>query len=145
MIPAFRKSGLLPVGIHDATWDEVVNRLGFNEHRFKQLLIVRHVLNILITYGCTEACIAGSFVTNKELPDDVDVCYDNTYMNRRKMNIDYPEFNDIRYGIEVQQKKYNSEYYAYNDDDSYFLNFFQSDGLDNPMGIVKLTFNGKPL
>ncbi len=138
MIPILKTSGLLPTGIHPATWDELVEKFGLNDHRLKLLKGLKKGLNLLHQYGCTEACIDGSFVTSKPFPNDVDVCYDNIYMNWKKFIKEQPEFNDIKNGSKTQKEKYQSEFYAYNAFEDSILQFFQFDKDHNLKGIVKL-------
>ena len=141
MIPNLKKSGLLPTGIHLAKWNELVEKFGFNDHRLKLLEGLKEGLNLLHQYGCTEACIDGSFVTNKPFPNDVDVCYDNTHMNWKKFIKEQPEFNDVKNGSRIQKEKYQSDFYAYNAFEDSILQFFQFDRDHNPKGIVKLNLN----
>lgn len=138
MLPNLKKSGLLPVGIHLATWNELVEKFGFNEHRLKLLEGLKKGLNLLRQYGCRDACIDGSFVTNKRFPNDVDVCYDNTHMNWKKFIKQQPEFNDVKNGSKIQKEKYQSEFYAINAFEDDILQYFQFDKDHNPKGIVKL-------
>ena len=141
MLANLKKSGLLPTGTHPATWDELLERFGFNEHRQKLLEGLSKGLNLLRQYGCTEVCIDGSFVTNKPFPNDVDVCYDNTHMNWKKFIKDHPEFNDVKNGSRIQKEKYQSEFYAYNAFEDSILQYLQFDREHNPKGIVKLNLN----
>lgn len=141
MLPNLKKSGLLPVGIYPTTWSELIEKFGINEHRLKLLEGLKKGLNLLQQYGCTEACVDGSFVTNKPFPNDVDVCYDNTRMNWKKFIKDHPEFNDVKNGSKIQKEKYQSEFYPYNAFEDSILQFFQFDRDHNPKGIVKLILN----
>ena len=127
MLPILNKSGLLPTGIHLATWNELVEKFGFNEPRLKLLDGLKKGLNLLWKYECTEVCIDGSFVTNKPYPNDVDVCYDNTHMNWRRFIKEQPEFNDLKNGSKIQKEKYQSEFYAYNAFEDSILHYFQYD------------------
>ena len=138
MLPNLKKSGLLPVGIYPAKWNELVERFGFNEHRLKLLDELKKGLNLLQQYGCTEVCIDGSFVTAKPFPNDIDVAYDNTRMNWKKFIKEQPEFNDNKNGNKIQKEKYQSEFYAYNAFEDSILQFFQFDRDGNSKGIVKL-------
>jgi hypothetical protein len=139
LIPALGKSGLLPPGMHYATWNELIKMFGVNRHRLKLLDGLKKGLNILIEYGCKEFCINGSFVTVKPLPADIDVCYDNTPMNWKKFIQDHPEFIDINNGASTQKQKYYSEFYAYNAFEDAALIRFQFDRDGSAKGIVKLT------
>lgn len=72
-IPHFNQHGLLPSGIHTASWQEVSQDLGFSPRR--QELIERglkFVCGELRTFGVTEVCLDGSFVTCKPSPADID-------------------------------------------------------------------------
>lgn len=143
MVPNLKKSGLLPIGIHSATWEELNEKFGFNEHRQQLLVSLKKGLQLLRKYGCNEACIDGSFVTSKPFPNDVDVCYDNTHMNWTKFIKDNPEFNDVKNGSKIQKEKYQSEFYAYNAFEDSILQFFQLDRNNNPKGIVKIVLTDR--
>lgn len=131
----------MPTGIHLATWDILVERFGFNKHRLKLLDGLKKGLRVFYEFGCTEACIDGSFVTSKPFPNDVDVCYDNTCMSWKKFIKEHPEFNDVKNGSKIQKEKYQSEFYAYNAFEDSIFQFFQLDRDHNPKGIVKLILN----
>lgn len=70
-IPPFTDSGNLPEGIHDATWDEIVERFGTNERRRELLEGLRQALDSLQAAGCRRAYIDGSFVTDYFQQDKV--------------------------------------------------------------------------
>ncbi len=77
MIPPFEQaSGNLPLGIHEATWDELVARFGYNQHRQALLAGLKVALQALGTAGCRRVYIDGSFVSAKELPGDFDGCWE---------------------------------------------------------------------
>ncbi len=139
MLINLKKTGFLPAGIHPATWKELNDQFGFNEQRRMLLNGLQKGLQLLKKYGCIEVYVDGSFVTTKPIPNDIDVCYDNSYMNWKKFIKDNPEFNDVKQGSKVQKEKYQSEFYAYNAFDDYIVQFFQFDRDNNPKGIVKLS------
>jgi hypothetical protein len=143
MLIGLNKSGLLPIGIHTATWEELIEKFGFNEHRQRLLAGLKIGLVLLQKYGCTEVCIDGSFTTAKPFPNDVDVCYDNTNINWKKFIKDHPEFNDVKNGSKIQKEKYQSEFYAYNAFEDSILQFFQFDRNNNPKGIVKISLTNR--
>lgn len=138
MIPTLKKSGLLSTGAHTATWEELIEKFGTNPHRLRLLEGLKKGLNLLRRYGCKEVYIDGSFVTAKTLPNDIDVCYDNTPMNWKRFIKEQPEFNDIKNGSKIQKAKYLSEFYACNAFEDDILRFFQLSRDGEPKGIVKL-------
>ena len=83
MIPAFEtERGVggcyqLPLGIHVATWAELVERFGNNERRREILASLLRALQALKAAGCRRVYVDGSFVTSKEGPGDFDGCWDH--------------------------------------------------------------------
>jgi len=76
-IPSFDSNGLLPKGIHNCTVNEIEERLTWNLHRtelfskFKQCLI-----NEIGPRFPNPVFFDGSYVTDKEYPEDIDVVLD---------------------------------------------------------------------
>lgn len=138
MLPAFKKSGLLPEGMHRCNWEEFLNVFAFNEHRRQLSEGLRRGLEVLYKQRCRLAYINGSFITTKLFPNDVDVAFDNTNMDWKSFKMNYPEFFDIKNGDSIQKEKYNSHFFACNPHETYFIDFFQFDRNGNPKGIVKL-------
>ncbi len=73
MIPDFREDGYLPEGLHLATFDEVADRFGTGSHRRAYLLQrLRKWVALAHSTGAKRLLIAGSFVTSKTDPNDID-------------------------------------------------------------------------
>lgn len=75
MIPSFDEHGLLPAGVHQATWAETVDRYGHNPHRRLLLQGLFRALFALRIAGCSAVYLDGSFVTSKAIPADYDLCW----------------------------------------------------------------------
>lgn len=75
MLPPFTKDGLLPAGIHKATWSEVAKRFGSTAPRRKLLDGLKDALKSLRASGCQRVYLDGSFVTAKPQPNDFDGCW----------------------------------------------------------------------
>jgi len=75
MIPKFEKGGNLPKGVHKATLDEVREIFGASSARRKWLIRnLEKIIDLAKTTGRLERVIVwGSFVSNKELPQDIDL------------------------------------------------------------------------
>jgi hypothetical protein len=73
-IPPFEDSGNLPEGIHETTWEEVVDRYGTTDRRRELLDGLQQALESLRAAGCRRLYIDGSFVTAKDEPADFDAC-----------------------------------------------------------------------
>lgn len=76
MIPRFDDHGRLPLGEHTATWEEIVERFGWNPHRRRLLDGLSDGLQALAAAGCRQVWLDGSFVTSKDEPADFDACWD---------------------------------------------------------------------
>lgn len=76
-IPSFEPTGLLPTGIHECSLDDIGKQFTWNEHRsglFNRFL--RFLEGELKPQFPFPIFFDGSFVTDKELPDDTDVVLD---------------------------------------------------------------------
>jgi len=69
-------SGLLAAGVHEATWEEIVERFGWTERRRRQLDGLAEIIDMLSEAGCHRVWLNGSFVTAKDEPGDFDACWD---------------------------------------------------------------------
>ena len=75
-IATFEATGNLPIGIHLATWQEVQETFAFNPRRQELLSGLKRACEPLKQAGCPRIYIGGSFVTNKEFPEDFDFCWE---------------------------------------------------------------------
>ncbi len=128
----------MPTGVNLATFEEFKTKFVFNEHRQGLLQGLEQGLRVLYGYGCKEVCIGGSFVTNKKLPGDVDVCYENSHMNWNGLKKAHPEFFDMKNDNKMQKALYKSEFFPYNSYEDAWYEFFQKDRDGNRKGMVKL-------
>ena len=128
MLPPFNERGNLPSGIYEVSWNEFCDRFGFNSHRKKILVGLEMALKLLAQANCQRVYIGGSFVTNKNYPNDFDGCYDD-------MNIDDNVLDPI-FDEELieQQKIFGGELLA----NPFFQGFLQTDRDGNPRGIIAL-------
>ena len=73
MIPELRKDGYLPDGVHLAEFEELALRFGTGSVRRGRLLErVRRWVALARVIGAKRLFVAGSFVTAKHEPEDVD-------------------------------------------------------------------------
>lgn len=140
MIPPFSDSGNLPRGIHDATWDEIVERFGTNERRRELLDGLRRALDNLRAAGCRRAYLDGSFATAKEEPEDFDACWEANGVDIGRLDPALLTFANRR---AAQKERFRGELFpadwAADPHGTRFLDFFQRDKLGGePKGIVAL-------
>jgi hypothetical protein len=75
MIPDFR-DGRLPPGVHNATLKEIRDKLGWGQRRKNLIDGLELAFGLMRNCGIKRVYIDGSFVTDKDRPDDIDGCYD---------------------------------------------------------------------
>jgi hypothetical protein len=140
LIPEFNAYGLLPQGVHPATLEEVLERFGGNERRDQLLTGLVEALRLLRAAGCCRVYINGSFVTSKERPNDIDVCWDVDGVDADALD---PMFFDFDDGRAAQKARFGAEFFPAQVPEGLtgrtFLDFFQVDKqTGEPKGIIEL-------
>ncbi len=140
LIPRFDSEGLLPKGIHAATWEEVTERFGANERRRQLLAGLHEAVGLLRSAGCKRVYIDGSFVTSKKQPNDIDVCWDIGGVDPGALDPVFLDFGDER---AAQKARFGAEFFPAQVPEgltgSVFLEFFQVDKeTGQPKGIIEL-------
>jgi hypothetical protein len=139
-IPPFDpESGLLPPGEHEAGWDEIQARFGWNARRRQLLDGLADGIAILGEAGCVRVWVNGSFVTAKDEPGDFDCVWSPVGVDRAVLEDLGPELLDLRDQRAAQKARFGGEFLpnvveAASGDQ--FVAFFQSDRDGTPKGIV---------
>lgn len=76
MIPEFTEEGLLPPGIYETDLKELNEKMGWSRRRFVLLEGLERALELMTASGVRRVYLDGSFVTDKDRPNDIDGCYD---------------------------------------------------------------------
>lgn len=138
MVISHDANGFLPEGIHEATWADVVTTFGTNPRRRRMLRQLWTALAHLASAGCEAAFLAGSFVTTKANPGDLDVAWDVT---RVDANILHPMFFDPR-GVADVHVLFGGHFFPATGVEGAtgmtFLEFFQLSRNGRRVGIVRL-------
>ena len=147
MIPEFTPDGLLPPGVHWATWAEIQVRFGVTGHRRALLRGLHSALVALQAAGCERVYLDGSFVTAKNTPGDYDACWDVRGVDVDRLDPILLEFSWS--GRLAQKAKYHGEFYV----SDYmelrsglrFVEFFQTDKETGDIkGIVAIDLRSFP-
>jgi hypothetical protein len=142
MLPEF-EDGVLPPGIHQASWREVEERFGWNDRRQRLLSGLRSLLEELAHAGCSRAWLDGSFVTDKHHPGDFDLAWDPEGVDIGKLDQVLEDLDPPR---EAQKKKYGGDILPNVIEEGSgmpFLEFFQQDAVTGQTrGIVELRLEG---
>jgi hypothetical protein len=143
----FDSSGNLPAGVHECTWEEVVQIFGWNERRRHLLRGLKRALDSLKAAGCLRAYIDGSFVTAKEDPGDYDGCWEVNNVDPVRLD---PVLLDFRFARLSQKVKYYGEMFpasgvAELSTRSTYLEFFQRDkNSGDAKGIITIDIRRLP-
>lgn len=145
MIPDFDSStGNLPAGVHQAPWDEVVQRFGHNQHRSRLVDGLRAALRSLAEAGCRSVILDGSFVSTKEFPEDYDGAWDPRDVDPDLLDPVLLRFSRRRAAM---KSKFLGELFP-----ATFLaapgvtyrEFFMKDRNGTPKGVVKINLGSLP-
>jgi hypothetical protein len=145
MIPDFVDVGgpwkVLPPGVHDATLKEVETRFAISEHRKHLFSGFKEGVMALRKAGCRKIFLDGSFITEKPLPADYDVCWDNTGVDPAKIDPVFLDFKDKR---KKQKEHFRGEFFPTGclaDGKHFFFDFFQIDKYTgNTKGVICIKF-----
>ena len=145
MIPAFIDTGgpwkVLPPGVHVATLEEVENRFAMSDHRKYLFTGLTKGVFALRKAGCRKIFLDGSFITEKPIPADFDVCWDPVGIDPVKLD---PVFLDFSDGRKKQKEIFYGEFFPTNclaDGRRFFFYFFQIDKYTgNAKGIICIHF-----
>ena len=107
MLPPFdTATGRLPDGEHEADWQELVERFGWNSRRRQLLDGLAEAIALLAAAGCHRIWLNGSFVTAKEEPADFDACWD---LDDVDLDVLDPVLLDLSGGRAAQKARFGGE------------------------------------
>ncbi len=132
-------SGLLPPGEHEAGWNEIRERFGWNVRRRCLLDGLQECLEALGAAGCTRVWLNGSFVTAKEEPGDFDAVWATEGADRERLAEELPELLDLSDHRAAQKLRFGGEFLPNiieGRSGKRFSSFFQTDRAGTAKGIV---------
>jgi hypothetical protein len=146
MLPPFTDTGVLPPGVHRASWNEVVERFSGSARREVLLEGLRKAGANLHAAGVRVIWLDGSFVTDKKEPDDWDGVWDPSNADLTKVDPVLIDQADLATGRYRQKAKYNGELLVGVETATGmpFQLFFQLDKNGDPKGIVRLDLRTLP-
>jgi hypothetical protein len=77
VVPDFDLNGNLPPGVYEVSLGEIEHRFTWNDRRKKLFEGLRAAINNLSQANVKRVWIDGSFVTNKDAPNDIDGCWES--------------------------------------------------------------------
>ena len=148
MIPDFVDIGgpwkVLPPIVHEATLEEVETRFATSDHRKRLFSGFRDGVMALCKAGCRKIFLDGSFITEKPMPCDFDVCWDDRGIDDTKLDPIFCDFKDKR---KKQKSRFYGEFFPASslaDGVHTFLDYFQADkDTGSAKGIICINFPNK--
>lgn len=139
-IPPFNEAGNLPPGVYHVLLEDIEKRFTWTEKRKKLFQgLVNAALN-LASAGVLLLYIDGSFITNKEEPNDIDGCW--VWHPRVDSNLLDDVFKDRKHPREKMKAKYGVDFlvhgYDLGNDGQPIEGWFQIDEDENEKGILLL-------
>jgi hypothetical protein len=125
---------VLPPGVHDATLEEVRSYFTNNPRRKAIFKGLSRACKSLKLAGCSVIFLDGSYVTEKTVPGDFDLCWDPIGVDTNRLDPVFLEFKDHRAS---QKKKFGGECFpssALADGSHTFVEYFQ---IDKETGLAK--------
>lgn len=139
VIPPFDcRAGYLPLGVHVASWHEVVERFATNGHRRDLLGGLYLALLNLADAGCRSVPPDGGFVSSAPFPEDYDAAWESDAADSDRLG---PILLDFSLGRARMKAKYAGELFT-SDREARpgvpFAEFFQVDRSEHPKGLSRL-------
>ena len=143
VIPQAQSDGLLPAGVHRASWSEFRDSFATNAHRQFLLDGLQRASHLLRLAGCVELFVDGSYVSTKELPQDFDAAWSMEGVDLVLLKRLEPVFFEFGFGRAAQKAKFFGEFFPAEMQEGNsgkpFLSFFQVDKeTGNSKGIVSV-------
>ena len=145
MLPdADSTTGYLTPGVHDAPWSEVAPRISANGHRGRLVGGLLAALQNLAGAGCRSVLLDGSFVSQKDLPEDYDGAWDTQGVDPYRLD---PVLLDFSNGRAAMKSKYLGELFpatAAAAPGVLYRDFFMKDRSGVPKGVVNIDLGSLP-
>ena len=97
-IPKFTPNGFLPPGIYRSPYEDFASHFGSNEHRIQMLKTVDPMLRRLADQGQERVYVAGSFVSQKPFPKDIDMLVHTTSTASSSLQHTLNDLRGIKFG-----------------------------------------------
>ncbi len=142
MIPNFQ-GDLLPIGEHETTLEEFEKKFVYNPKRQELFRGLKKLIDDLKVIGCKAIWIDGSFVTKKQLPKDIDICWDNAGIDFGFVKEIMPILMNDSPARLAQQNIYKADIFPAHipevSSKKFFKDFFQIDkNTGQQKGIIKI-------
>lgn len=145
-IPSLTAGGELPPGVHSATLQEVEDAFGSRNDR-RQLLMkgLKEAVALLKAGDVSKVFIDGSFVSDKEEPNDIDGCWSSIGADASKLDPlfwDFADEEDFQNKRESLRQKFGIDFFIAEiiegGSGKPFPEFFQTNRDGDAKGIIEV-------
>lgn len=148
MTPEFTEHGLLPPGIHETDFGELEEKMGWSRRRLELLEGLQSALELMAASGVRCVYLDGSFVTDKDRPNDIDGCYDlEASANAEELEAMAPIFPPSPANRAKAKELYGVDFFPAAATElgsgQPFLRFFQKDRQGRERGVLVLEISDK--
>ena len=142
-IPNFMANGFLPPGIHRTPYEDFARHFGSNEHRVQMLNKVEPMLRRLADQGQERVYLAGSFVTHKPFPKDIDMLVHTSSTASSSLQHTLNDLRGIKFGetMTAAKRQFSVDMMQGKAADGMnckHLQLFRTNKADEPIGIIDL-------
>ena len=136
---AFDKNGNLRNDVA-LSFEELLKYFGKNTIRkelIKNALIFFHLFS---SCGCTTVYIGGSFASTKRHPNDIDLCFDDSSIDDKKLEKKLPEYLGPFKFKKISEIRRTLKCHVFTVDKDYtkLFHLLQKDKNGNPKGLIKI-------
>lgn len=132
----FNSGGDLHRTIHPS-YQKFLTLFATNPRRRQLLANALPFFHIFYSCNVQVVYIGGSFASTKELPEDIDLCFDITPIDETKLRTEFPQFLDPN-AIGSIRRDLQCHIFHFDDVDRDHLDLLSGDRDGNPKGLVKL-------
>jgi hypothetical protein len=119
------------------SYEEFRFHFGTNPRRIEQIDNASRYFYIFSLCGCTSVYIDGSFISKKEHPEDIDLCFDLTDVDPKKLERLFPQFFNLNQMGKIR-RDFLCHIFHFSVSDMSLFELLQYDRDDNFKGFVEL-------
>jgi len=118
---------------------------GFNEERNKKITNLFFVANRFKKVGCNKLFVFGSFASQKEFPNDIDICFDIEDLNKEVIEENNSLFDKYERRRIHKYFQIHIAFFKIDDNDEELKRFMKTDREGNQRGIVEIDLKDLPV
>ena len=119
------------------SYEEFKNHFGTNLRRINQINNALKFIRLFHSCGCQTVFVDGSFVSKKENPEDIDLCFDLTDIDVEKIRKVFPQFFQPN-EIGKIHREFQCHIFHFYENFTFYFDLLQEDRNGYRKGLVRL-------